>query len=148
MKNQCQKNTLFSTPFFLDFSSFWPPKTEPKSSFFRFFFENVDFVKISKNHWKNNGFSWFFRFRGSKNPSKIDARTRSKKAPEKNIPKIDFGLRSDFPKLLKIDPTSKKIEKNGVQKKAPKKRPWALPHLKRSQAFWDPTGPSNHLSND
>ena len=36
-KNRCQQNTCFATPFFLDFSSFWPPKTTPKSKFFRTF---------------------------------------------------------------------------------------------------------------
>ena len=46
MKNRCQKNTCFSTQFFLDFSWFGLPKTTPKSRFFRTFFENVDFVKI------------------------------------------------------------------------------------------------------
>ena len=45
-KNRCRQNTCFSTPFFLDFSSFWPPKTTPKSTCFRTFFENVNFVEI------------------------------------------------------------------------------------------------------
>ena len=50
MKNRCQENTWLSTPFFLDFSWFWPPQTSPKSRFFRICFEDVDFLKISKNH--------------------------------------------------------------------------------------------------
>ena len=45
-KNRCYKITCFSTPFFLDFSWLWRPKTTPKSKFFRYFFENIDFVKI------------------------------------------------------------------------------------------------------
>ena len=44
------KKTWFSTPFFLDFSWFWPPKATPKSRFVRTFFEDVDFLKMSKNH--------------------------------------------------------------------------------------------------
>ena len=31
-------------------ASFWHPKTDPKSIVLRSFFENVDFVKVSKNH--------------------------------------------------------------------------------------------------
>ena len=76
MKNRCQKNTWFSTLFFLDFSSFWPPKTKPKSSFFRYFFENVDFVKIVLPSKRNCYFS------GSElpknDPKSILERTRTK----------------------------------------------------------------------
>ena len=124
-------------------------------------------VLASENHSKIDPFSHFFRkrrfcencsfpigkplfssFRAFKKQPKIDAKTRSEKASKKNLPKIDFGLRFDLPKPPKIDPTSKKIAKNRVPKKAPKKQPWELPQIKTRQAFWDPAGPCNHLSND
>ena len=56
MKNRCQKNTWFSIQFFLDFARFWPPKTIPKSRFFRYCFAKCDVLKINKKHWKTNGF--------------------------------------------------------------------------------------------
>ena len=66
-------------------------------------------------------------------------KNRCKNAFEKNIEKngskIDLGVHFGFPKPPKIDPTSKKIKKNGIQKKAPKKRPRAAPDLKTNQAF-------------
>ena len=43
LKNQRQKKTYFWTPFFIDFSPFWPPKMDPKSSFFRIFCEKRRF---------------------------------------------------------------------------------------------------------
>ena len=90
----------------------------------------------------------FSRFGASKNRPKIDAKTHSKKASQKNLPKIDFGLRFDLPKPPKIGPTSKKNEKKRLRKKSQKKAPWALLGTNGRQAFWDPAGPSNHLSND
>ena len=65
LKKSKLKNTCFFNSIFFEFSPFWPPKTKAKSRFFCYFFENVDFMKISKNHRKNNGFSWFFRFNRS-----------------------------------------------------------------------------------
>ena len=44
-KSMSKKHMVFNT-FFLDFSWVWPPKTFPKSRFFRYYLENVDFVKI------------------------------------------------------------------------------------------------------
>ena len=63
-KNRCQKTTCFLTQFFLDFSKFWPPKTKPKSKFFCYFFENVDFMKIVLPSRRN---CYFSRFEPPKN---------------------------------------------------------------------------------
>ena len=71
----------------------------------------------------------FSGFGASQNRPEIDAETHSKKASKKSFPKIDFGLRFGLPKPPQIDPTSKKIEKNCVLKKAQKKQPWNLPQL-------------------
>ena len=111
-KNQRQKKTYFWTPFFIDFSSFWPPKMDPKSSFFRIFCENDDLAKISKNHRKNNGFWWFLRVWASKNPTKIDAKTLSQKTSKKNLSKIDFALGFG---LQKPPQTPPKSNKNALQ---------------------------------
>ena len=56
---------------------------ELKSSFFLRFCENIDFLKIRKNHWKTNGFRWFFRFQASQKRKKIDAKTRLRKTSKK-----------------------------------------------------------------
>ena len=93
----------------------------------------------------------FFRFRASQKPLKIDAETHSKKTSKKNLPKIDFGLHFGLPKPPKIDPTLKKNEKIPSREKLQKNRLANYrnpPQLTTRQAFWDPAGPSNHLSND
>ena len=134
------------------------------------FFNTIVFrfvlVLASENNSKIELFSHFFRkrrfcenrapveapcifsgFGASQNRPKIDAKTRSKKASEKNVPKLDFGLRFGLPNR----PNMQKNLKRCVLKKAPKKQPWKLPDLPQTtarQAFWDPANPSNHLSND
>ena len=50
---------MFFNTIFLDFSSFWPPKTIPESTIFRCFFENVDFVKNAVFLKENCYFSGF-----------------------------------------------------------------------------------------
>ena len=105
MKNRCQKNTWFSTLFFLDFSSFWPPKTKPKSSFFRYFFENVDFVKILLPSRRNCYFSGF-------GPRKINIKSmqnRIRKKHRKKHHKNRFRPPFWFLKPTKICPKSFKI---------------------------------------
>ena len=82
-KNRSWKNTRFSTPFFLDFSSFWPLKTIPKSRIFRCFFENVGFVKIVVFLKENCYFEGF-------EPPKIDPKSmqnRTRKKHRKKPPK-------------------------------------------------------------
>ena len=75
---------------------------EPKSRFFRYFFENVAFAKFAKNHRKNNGVYWFFELRAFKNPIKIDTEIVFENNFEKNIQKINFGIHFGLPKTFKI----------------------------------------------
>ena len=85
-KNRSKKNTCFSTPLFHDFSWFWPPKTKPKSSFFRYFFANADFVKIMVFPRENHYFSWFGLLKYD--PKSMPKRARKKhrkKASQKSI---------------------------------------------------------------
>ena len=93
MKNRCQENTWLSTPFFLDFSWFWPPQTSPKSRFFRICFEDVDFLKISKNHWKKQWLLLIFQGRSPQKSTKNRCQNAFAKNIAKNDPKIDFGVR-------------------------------------------------------
>ena len=48
-KSASKKDILLNT-IFIDFSSFWLPKMNPKSTFFEIFCENDDFAKINENH--------------------------------------------------------------------------------------------------
>ena len=64
---------------------------------------------MNKNRWKNYGFYWFFRFRASKNPPQIDAKTHSKKTSKKNLQKIDFGFFLGLPEPPEIPPNSFEI---------------------------------------
>ena len=62
-KSKLKKHMFFISTFF-EFSPFWPPKTKPKSRFFCYFFENVDFMKIVLL-WRRN--CYFSRFELPKN---------------------------------------------------------------------------------
>ena len=79
---------------------------EPTFSFFCGFVENVDFVKISQNHRKTNGFYWFFEVRPSKKRPQNDAETQLKHTSERNLSKIDFDLHFGLPKPPQIGPKS------------------------------------------
>ena len=57
------------------------------------------------------------RVRASKKRPKIDAKTRSKKASTKNVPKLDFGLRFGLPNR----PNIQKNRKNTRPEKSSKK---------------------------
>ena len=59
MQHGYNLKNIFSNTFFIDFSGFWPPEIEQKSSFFRIFFENVNFVKIIVFLKENCYFSGF-----------------------------------------------------------------------------------------
>ena len=84
---------------------------KPKFSFLERFFENIDFVKINKNHRKTNGFYWFFRVRPSKKTPQSDTKTQSKKTSEKSLTKIDLDLHFGLPKPPKMLPKSSRDAK-------------------------------------
>ena len=110
MKNRCPKNTSLSTPFFLDFSWFWLPKTTPKSRFFRTFFENVDFVKIVLPPRRRA------YFQGSE-PLKIHPKSmpkRIRKKHRKKLPKNWYWLPFWPPKPSQNRP---KIRRNPSEKR-------------------------------
>ena len=75
---------------------------EPTLNFLHGFFENIDFLKISQNHWKTNGFHWFLDVRPSKKRSKNDAETQLKKTLEKYLSRMDFDLHFNLQKPSKI----------------------------------------------
>ena len=132
----------------MDFSQFWPLKTEPKSRFFRYFFENVDFVKIVLPSRRRA------YFQGSE-PPKTDQKSMPKRVRKKHRKKTSQKsilasvlASQNLPKSTQHRKKSKKIafqkklQKNSL---APHRK---LPQITASQAFWDPAGPSNHHSND
>ena len=106
LKNPSQKNRCFLIQFFLEFSWFGPPKMEPKSTFFHYFFENVDLVKIVLPSRRNCYFS------GSE-PQKNDQKSMPKRArkkdrkntSQKSILASILGSKT-FPKSIKISPKS------------------------------------------
>ena len=88
---------------------------EPKLNFLHGFFEHVDFLKISQNHWKTNGFHWFLEVRPSKKRSKNDAETQLKKTSEKYLSRIDFDLHFNLRKPPQIAPkSSRDAKKRGL----------------------------------
>ena len=105
-KKRYLKKHYFQTWFFIDFSWFGHPKMNPKLNFLGRCFENIDFVKISQNHWKTNGFHWFLEVRPSKKRSKNDAETQLKKTSEKYLSRIDFDLHFNLRKPPQIAPKS------------------------------------------
>ena len=102
---------------FLAFLFFWLPKTTSKSSFFHYFFENVDFVKIITKHWLCAQKSRFGFEKNTKNLKKIDAEITIEKNIEKNIEKIDFGLHFGSKNPPKIHQKSKKVASEDELKK-------------------------------
>ena len=127
--------------YFLNFWWFWPPKTTPKSNFVCTFFENVDFVKIVLSPRRRAYFqgSELFKKHQKSMPKRI-RKKHHKKALQISI--LASVLASqNLPK-------STQHRKKCLRKKAQKKEPWESPRLNARQAFWDPAGPSNHLSND
>ena len=123
----------------------WASENDSKIEVFSMFFRKWPFCK---NHCFSKGKLLFFRFRASQKPLKFDAETHSKNTSKKNLPKIDFGLRSDLPKPAQIDPTSPKIGKKSLRKK---EAPGITDQGRKSperQTFWHPAGLSNYHSND
>ena len=71
-------NTLFNRFFVV-----WASKNEAKIDHCSLLFRKRRF---DENHWFCQGKSWCLRFRASKNARKINAKTRSTKASQKNLP--------------------------------------------------------------
>ena len=109
IKKSTLKKTCFSTTLFLDFSSLWPSKINPKSSCFRIFFENVDFAKILTKHWLCAQDSRFGFQKRRKQSPKHRFKVALEKSIAKNVPKIDFGLHFGLQNLSKIAAKSKKF---------------------------------------
>ena len=104
MKNRCQKNTWFSTQFFLDFSWFWLPKTTPKSMVFRYFFENVDFVKIVLPSRRNCYFSCFGRPKNDPKSMPKRIRKKQRKKPSQKSMLASILASQNRPRSRKIAP--------------------------------------------
>ena len=132
MKNRCQKNTWFSTPFFLDFSWFWPPKTTPKSTFFRYFFENVDLVKIIVFPKEN---CYFSGFEPPKNHEKSMPKRTRKKHRKKTSQKSILASVLASQTLPKSTQDRKKTKKNAFQKKSENQTPCTLGGLTEVKHF-------------
>ena len=79
-----KQKTCFRTQFSFEFSWFWPPKTKPKSSIFRYFFGKRRFYKKSQKPLQNNSFSLFFKFPASRKPPKSMPKRNRKKHRKKN----------------------------------------------------------------
>ena len=80
LKKSKLKNHMFFNSVFFEFSPFWPPKTKPKSRFFCYFFEGVDFMKIVLPSRRN---CYFSRFEPPKNDKKSMPTSTSKKTSKK-----------------------------------------------------------------
>ena len=83
-KIEITKPHVFLTPFVLDFSPSWLPKTKPKSMFFRYFFKNVDFVKIVLPSRRNYYFHVSSLRKTVKNRCQHQPRKKHRKKPLKN----------------------------------------------------------------
>ena len=85
------------------------------------------------------------RVRASKKRPKIDAKTRSKKASQENLAKIDFGLRFGSQNPPKIDPKFKKIASEALSKTSRKKQAPEITDQTREPSEGKPFGtPPDH----
>ena len=119
---EVKKTRIFQHRFFFRFLVVLASENHSKIDVFSHFFRKRRFCEICSFPI---GKPLFSRFGASKKRPKIDVKTHSKKASQKNVPEIDFGLRFGLPKPLKIDPTSKKspleneAQKRGYANQAP-----------------------------
>ena len=140
-KIRYSKQTRFSTPLFLDFSMFWPPKMEPKSSFFSIFFENVDFVKIVLPSRREHDFWGSEPPKNNKNEILKHTRKKGWEKRHKNRFWLPFCLPTSAPKPTK----SQKIDKNCVFQTALKIRAMEQTAQSRNSPEIKPFGtPTDH----
>ena len=111
-KNDIKNKYIFEHDFSSNFHRFSLRKWSPN----RYFFENVDFVKINKNHWKTNGFYWFFKVRPSKTLPKNVPKSRSKTTSKKKLQKSIFASILASQNLPKSLQNRSNIEKNRIWK--------------------------------
>ena len=105
---------MFFNSIFFEFSPFWPPKTKPKSRFFCYFFENVDFMKIVLPSRRN---CYFSRCEPPKNDKKSMPTSTSKKTSKKTLQKSIFPSKLASPNLPKSTKNRKKLQKIAFEKK-------------------------------
>ena len=74
----------------------------------------------------------------SSEPPKINAKTHSKKASQKNVPKIDFGFRFGLPKTSQNRPNIEKNRKKRPSKKSSKIRAMQVGTPNRKASFLGP----------
>jgi hypothetical protein len=100
-------------------------------------FRKRRFCKNCQNTLTKQWFLMFVRFRTSKNPCEIHAKTHSKKTSEKNLPEIDLYLHLGLQKPPQIDPGR---EKTGSRTKPVSRRYANHPEIVESQRaseLWD-----------
>ena len=123
------KKIMFFNTVFSRFFVFLTSENGAKIDTFSLLFRKRRFRENPLKHWLCAQESRFGPSRNDKNHQKNASKKAFEKSMAKSFPKIDFGFHFGLPNPPKIDPTSKKIEKNRVQKKAPKKQAWTLPDL-------------------
>ena len=110
IKIDVQKKHVFQHRFFSIFRGFGLRKPLQNRCFFASFSKTSILCKSLQNTGcahKNQGSD----IKKRKNHKKIDSKTHSKKASQKNFPKIDFGLHFGLPKPFQNRPNIEKIRK-------------------------------------
>ena len=115
---------------------------------FFFFSRNRRFCKNPRKHWLCAQKSRFDLEKNKKKTFKNRLPNVLVKNTTENLSKFDFYSHLGLPKPPKISPKCAKNEKKSPSKKTRKKKLWKSTGLTANQAFWEPAGPSNHLSND
>ena len=105
LKNQCWKKMCFENNVYWIINIFASENGTKINAFSHFFRKR----RFCENHCFSNGKLLFSRFGTFKNPSKIDAKTRSNKTWPNTTPKIDFQVLLASQKPPKIYQKSKKL---------------------------------------